>query len=211
MGRELYERDPGFRAVMRHADQVVHAHCGESVLATVFAEDKGRHIALDRLLYSHLAIFMVEYALAKTLIDRGVQADMVLGASLGAFAAATVAGCMDPDIALSAVLEQAITLEACCQAGCMMAVMGERDRFLSPELLALCEHGASNFASHSVIALPESNRAAVEVWLSSNFRCVSRFIHAGSTKPARVIDPSCKTYRCVSPRCRLCAARQARH
>jgi trans-AT polyketide synthase/acyltransferase/oxidoreductase domain-containing protein len=165
MGRELYERDPGFRAVMRHADQVVHAHCGESVLATVFAEDKGRHIALDRLLYSHLAIFMVEYALAKTLIDRGVQADMVLGASLGAFAAATVAGCMDPDIALSAVLEQAITLEACCQAGCMMAVMGERDRFLSPELLALCEHGASNFASHSVIALPESNRAAVEVYL----------------------------------------------
>jgi trans-AT polyketide synthase/acyltransferase/oxidoreductase domain-containing protein len=165
MGRELYERDPGFRAVMRHADQIAHAYCGESVLATVFAEDKGRHIALDRLLYSHVGIFMVEYALAKTLIDRGVQADMVLGASLGAFAAATVAGCMDPDIALSAVLEQAVTLEACCQAGCMMAVMGERDRFLSSELLALCEHGASNFASHSVIALPESNRAAVEAYL----------------------------------------------
>lgn len=165
MGRELYERDPGFRAVMRHADQIVHAYCGESILATVFAGDKGRHIALDRLLYSHVAIFMVEYALAKTLIDRGVRADMVLGASLGAFAAATVAGCVDMDTALSAVLEQAITLEAHCQAGCMMAVMGERDRFLSLELLALCEHGASNFASHSVVALPESNLAAVEAYL----------------------------------------------
>ncbi|MFK2853204.1 ACP S-malonyltransferase [Dyella humi] len=165
MGRELYEHDAGFRAVIRHADKIVHARCGESVSAAIFAEDKSRHLALDRLLHSHVAIFMVEYALAKTLIDRGVQADMVLGASLGAFAAATVVGCVDPDIALSAVIEQAVTLEARCQAGCMVAVMGERERFLSPELLALCEHGASNFAAHSVLALPQSNLAAVEVYL----------------------------------------------
>ena len=165
MGRELYERDPGFRVSMRRADEIVHARCGESVLATLFADDKGRHSVLDRLLHSHVAIFMVEHALAKTLIDRGVQPDMVLGASLGAFAAASIAGGVDPDTALSAVIEQAITLEARCQTGCMIAVMGERERFLTPELLALCEHAASNFATHSIIALPVSNLVAVEAYL----------------------------------------------
>lgn len=165
MGRELYERDAGFRAVMHHTDQVARARCGESVAAVLFAQDNAPHLPFDRLLHSHAAIFMVEYALAKTLIDRGVQPDLVLGASLGAFAAAAVAGCVDADTALSAVIEQAMALEARCQAGCMLAVMGERKHFLSPALLSLCELGASNFATHSVLALPAKNLAAVEAYL----------------------------------------------
>ncbi|RDD79785.1 [acyl-carrier-protein] S-malonyltransferase [Dyella tabacisoli] len=162
MGRELFESDAGFRATMQHADRVVHERCGESVLTALFAQDKGRDIPFDRLLHSHPAIFMVEYALATSLIDRGVRPDMVLGASLGAFAAAAVAGCIDADAALLAVIEQALALEAHGEPGCMIAVMGEPERFLTPELLALCELGANNFATHSVISLPQANLAAVE-------------------------------------------------
>ncbi len=165
MGRELFERDACFRATLLHTDSVVRERCGESVLAALFAERNTRDIPFNRLLHSHSAIFMVEYALAKSLIDSGVRADMVLGASLGSFAAAAVAGYIDPDAALLAVIEQAIALEERSEPGCMIAVVGEPERYLTPELLALCELGASNFATHSVISLPEPNVAAVETHL----------------------------------------------
>ena len=82
MGRELFERDACFRAAMQHADRVVRDRCGESVLAVLFTAGHTREIPFDRLLHSHPAIFMVEYALAKSLIDAGVRPDLVLGASL---------------------------------------------------------------------------------------------------------------------------------
>ena len=164
MGRELFERDACFRATMQNADRVVRKRCGESVLTALFAENNTREIPFHRTLHSHPAIFMVEYALAKSLMDAGVQPDMVLGASLGTFAAAAVAGCIDSDEALLAVFEQALALEAHAKPGCMIAVMGEPGRYLTPELLALCELGASNFAAHAVISLPEPNLAAVEAY-----------------------------------------------
>lgn len=165
MGRELFERDDCFRATIQHSDQVARERCGESVLAALFAENNRRDIPFDRLLYSHAAIFMVEHALASSLIDRGIRPDAVVGASLGAFAAAAIAGCLDPDVALSAVIEQALALEGHCEPGCMIAVVGEPARYLHPELLALCELGASHFATHKVLSLPQSNVGPVETYL----------------------------------------------
>lgn len=165
MGRELFERDSGFHAAMLHADRIVRERCGESVLAELFAERNTKEIPFDRILHSHSAIFMVEYALAKSLIDAGVQPDGVLGASLGTFAAAAAAGYVDPDDALFAVIEQALALEEHCPRGCMMAVIGEPQRYQTPDLLRLCELGAHNFATHAVISLLASNRAAVEAHL----------------------------------------------
>lgn len=166
MGRELFERDARFRAAMLHADDVVSKHCGESIVAVLFEGRNTRDVPFDRVLHSHPAIFMVEYALAKSLIGAGVQPDMVLGESLGTFSAAAVAGYVDPDDALRAVIEQAIALEKHCERGCMIAVMGELQRYLTPELGALCELGATHFARHSVISLPERNAATVESHLN---------------------------------------------
>ena len=162
MGRELYERDARFRAAILHADEVVRERCGESVVAVLFDEHHRREAPFDRLLHSHAAIFMVEHALATSLIDAGIVPDMVLGASLGTFAAAAVAGHLDPRDALLAVIEQAIALETHCQRGCMIAVMGDCQRWLTPELLASCELAATNFDTHAVISLPAAQAAQIE-------------------------------------------------
>jgi trans-AT polyketide synthase/acyltransferase/oxidoreductase domain-containing protein len=162
MGRELFERDPVFRSTMQQMDRVFCDRCGESLLSVLFADDTAREMPFDRLLHSHCAIFMVEYALAMSLIERGVRVDMVLGASLGSFAAAAIAGCIDADAALQAVIEQALAVEAHGEPGNMIAVMGEPERFLTPDLLALCELGARNFATHSVISCSGRNVATVE-------------------------------------------------
>jgi len=162
MGRELFERHAGFRATLERADRLARAHCGESPLAALLDERHAREAPFERLLHTHPAIFMVEYALAKALMAAGVQPDLVLGASLGTFAAAAVAGHVDPDAALLAVIDQAMAVEAHCEAGAMVAVMGEPAACLTPELFSICELGARNFATHSVISLPSANLAAVE-------------------------------------------------
>lgn len=194
MGRELFERDACFRAAMQRADRVVRDRCGESALAVLFATGHAREMPFDRLLHSHPAIFMVEYALAKSLIDAGVQPDLVLGASLGMFAAAAVAGCIDPDEALLAVLEQAIALEAHGEPGSMIAVMGEPERYLTDELLALGELGARNFATHSVISLPARNAAAAEAHLHRYGMAFQR-LPVSFAFHSRWIDPAREAYQ----------------
>lgn len=165
MGRELFERDARFRSSMQDMDRLVRERCGESVLAVLFDKRHPREMPLSHLLHSHPAIFMVEYALATSLIEAGVQPDLVLGSSLGTFVAATVAGHLEPEQALAAVVEQALAVERHCERGCMIAVVGESERYLTPELLALCELGASNFATNAVLSLPVAHAAAVEAHL----------------------------------------------
>lgn len=162
MARELFDGDACFRASMRHADSVVRERCGESVLAVLFAEGSAESASSWRLLHSHAAIFMVEYALAISLVERGLHFDLVLGASLGTYAAAAVAGYLDADDALLAVVEQALAVERHAEAGRMIAVVGEPRRYLDDELLAQCEIGARHFATHTVLSLPEANGPEVE-------------------------------------------------
>ncbi|MGO4699986.1 ACP S-malonyltransferase [Dyella sp. 2RAB6] len=164
MGRELFEGDACFRASMQHADRVVRERCGESVLALLYPAG-GSNEPLTRLLHSHAAIFMVEHALARSLLERGLRFDLALGSSLGTFAAAAAAGWIDADDALLAVIEQALAVEAHAEPGRMITVLGEPERYLDTALLALCEVAARNFATHTVLSLPEGNGAAVEYLL----------------------------------------------
>ena len=167
MGRELFENELRFREIMLRLDVTARRLIGESIVDVLYRTSTTRSLPFTRTLHSHPAIFMVEYALAQALMDSGVVPDVVLGASLGSFAAAAIAGCLDAETALLAVIEKARLLEAHCEPGCMIAVMGEPARFIDADLLTLCELGASNFATHSVLSLPEAHRAQVEERLRS--------------------------------------------
>jgi trans-AT polyketide synthase/acyltransferase/oxidoreductase domain-containing protein len=196
MGRELYEADRCFRSTMRHADRLFRERTGASVLAVLFAQGADADVPLRRLLYSHAAIFMVEYALATSLLERGLRVDAVLGASLGSFAAAAVSGWLDPDDALLAVVEQALVVEAHAEPGCMIAVVGEPARFLEPDVLALCELGARNFATHSVLSLPARNSDAVETALRRRGLAFQR-LPVGFAFHSRWIDAAREPYMAV--------------
>ncbi|HET9483946.1 MAG TPA: acyltransferase domain-containing protein, partial [Xanthomonadales bacterium] len=114
MARALFEHEPVFRRWMLRLDGVVRDLADESVVEALYDDANDRSAAFDRLALTHPAIFMVEYALARALIDAGVEPDMTLGTSLGSFAAAAVAGFVDPEHALAAVVQQAAALETCC-------------------------------------------------------------------------------------------------
>lgn len=160
MGQDLFEHDPVFREWLLRLDELASSLCGERVVDTIYSP-RDRE-TFDRTLQTHPAIFMVEYALAQSLLHAGIKPDLTLGASLGSFAAATLAGCMRVEDALAAVVQQAAAFEACCERGGMIAVLADQTLYAQPQLRELSELAAVNFSSHIVVSAPQGHLAQIE-------------------------------------------------
>jgi bacillaene synthase trans-acting acyltransferase len=151
MGRELFKRNDIFHEWMLRLDPIARELTGHSVIETLYSEASRKGESFDRTLLTHPAIFMVEYALAQALMHAGVSPDMVLGVSMGSFAAATVGGFIEVEDALVSVVHQAIALEQ-CERGGMIAILANPDLFAEDFLNNRSELAAVNFSSHFVIS-----------------------------------------------------------
>jgi len=165
MGRELYDCDATFREWMIRLDGIAQELSGRSVIETIYSDARGKGDIFDRTLLTHPAIFMVEISLAQSLIHSGVRPDMVLGASLGSFAAAAVAGFINVEDALTAVMGQAIAFEECCEPGGMIAVLADPALFAEDFLSGRSELAAVNFSSHFVVSARRAELAEIEAAL----------------------------------------------
>lgn len=160
MGQDLFEHDPVFREWLLRLDDLAAGLSGERVIDAIYSPRDAE--TFDRTLQTHPAIFMVEYALAQSLLHAGLKPDITLGASLGSFAAATLAGFMRVEDALAAVVQQAAAFEACCDRGGMIAVLADHTSYVQPYLREQSELAAVNFSSHFVVSAPQSHLAQIE-------------------------------------------------
>jgi bacillaene synthase trans-acting acyltransferase len=160
MGRELFDHDSVFREWLLRLDDLAADLCGERVIDAIYSP--GNRETFDRTLQTHPAIFMVEYALAQSLLHAGIEPDITLGASLGSFAAATLAGFLRVEDALAAVIQQAAAFEACCDPGGMIAVLADHTSYVQPYLREHSELAAINFSSHFVVSAPQGSLARIE-------------------------------------------------
>ncbi|MVA56841.1 acyltransferase domain-containing protein [Agrobacterium vitis] len=165
MGRELFANHKVFRHWMEKLDRLAREVVGRSIVETIYSA--GKHEILDRTLITHPAIFMVEYALSQCLLSEGIEPDLTLGASLGSFAAAALAGHLDIEDALAAVIQQAIAFENTCARGGMIAVLARRELLGQSVVFDLAEFAADNFATHFAIAAPEARLGDIEAELRS--------------------------------------------
>lgn len=165
MGKAVYESNRNFRDWMVRLDDVARPLLGESVLGTIYSGTKAKGDRFDRTLLTHPAIFMVEYSLAQTLMQAGVWPDLVLGASLGSFAAAAVAGLLEPEEALTAVIRQAIALEEHAEPGGMMAILAPPEMFEEDFLRRHSELAAINFSSHFIVSAKTPELTQIEATL----------------------------------------------
>ena len=150
MAKELFAVNERFRETLIRMDRVAQPLVGQSVIEAIYSAS--RSDPFDRTLLTHPAIFMVEYSLSQCLIHGGVTPDLTLGASLGSFAAATLAGCMDPEEALTAVIRHAMALEASCKPGGMLAVLADPALFQEEFMREHSELAAINFSKHFVVS-----------------------------------------------------------
>nr|UPA71924.1 phthiocerol/phenolphthiocerol synthesis polyketide synthase type I PpsE [Streptomyces sp.] len=139
MARGLYRLDPRFRADLDAC--VAHVRDVSDVeLGVVFAHDgkaaeeaARRSVADGRI--AQLAVFVLEYALAKAFMRWGVRPAAVVGHSLGGYAAACIAGVFSFQDAVSMVLKRTELLLSLAP-GAMAAV-----RLPEAELLPLLPEG----------------------------------------------------------------------
>lgn len=162
MGRWLHDNHAPFRACLRELDAFYAASFGTRVLEALFDPQRKASEAFDRTALSHPAIVMIEYALARSLIDEGIEPDLVLGASLGTFTAAAVVGAMSIHDALRATHAHAQAIERDCEPGGMVAVLAPPALFDEAFLRGASELAAVNFDGHFVVSAPAAACAAIE-------------------------------------------------
>ncbi len=72
MGFELFEALPQFRERMLQLDKVASKQLGQSLVGLLYEQHRSKADNFDRTLFTHPAIFMVECALAQTLLEQGL-------------------------------------------------------------------------------------------------------------------------------------------
>jgi len=169
MAGRLYRTNASFRTRMDRLDAIAAREVGASVVGYVLDARRSPADPFTRTLYSHPAIYMIECALAGALIERGVFPRMLMGSSLGTFAAAAVGGAIDEAEGLRACVALVRMLEAHCAPGAMLAVISEPGLFDAlPALHRNTELAGVNMPRHFVVSgtcegVAEAQRALASI------------------------------------------------
>ncbi|SHN35289.1 type I polyketide synthase [Rhizobacter sp. OV335] len=119
MARALYAQQPVFRAALDDCAQALAGVLPQPLLDVIFAEQGG---AIDETRYTQPALFSIEIALAKLWASWGITPDVVMGHSVGEYAAACLAGVMTLPQALALMAERGRLMQSLPAGGAMAAV-----------------------------------------------------------------------------------------
>lgn len=127
MNLELYHDAPVFRDHIHHLDRLAQAQGFPSFIEAIDGSHDKDHIHLP--VITQLALVCTEIALAHYWASLGVKPDLVVGHSLGEYAAMHVAGVISANDAIFMVGSRALMLMEKCETGshCMMAVRASLD------------------------------------------------------------------------------------
>ncbi len=141
MGRGLYQSHPVFREAIGNCGKILSDHWdGQSLVEVLFPENTAAddpQALVHQTEFTQPALFALEYALAELWHAWGVAPDIVLGHSVGEYAAACVVGVMSLEDGLALIVERARLMQSVQRRGKMAVV------FATPEKIApaLTKHG----------------------------------------------------------------------
>lgn len=157
MLEQLYDAVPSYRALVDKCFLICKNEFGIDLKSILFSNDNPD---LHETLYTQLALFTVQYAYARLLIDLGVKPYALIGHSIGEYVAVTLAEVYTLENALKIVHKRGLLMQENCKGGAMCAVFTDRKELneLLPENL---EVGAENGPEFQVVS---GSRAEVEKW-----------------------------------------------
>ena len=161
MGRHLYATQPTFRAAIDECDRLAQVPLGRSLCDFIVGNaDEG---VLEDTRYAQPALFALEYALTRLWQSWGVTPDVVLGHSIGEYAAAAAAGVFSLRDALLLVVERGRIMSAQPPGGGMLACLGRKDVVLGV---------LGRYAQHLAVA---ADNAPQSVVISGEQRALDAF------------------------------------
>ena len=130
MARGIYEAEPVFREHVDQCAELLAPHLGLDLRSVIYPGNENPAAgeeALRQTWITQPALFVIEYALAQLWMSWGIRPSAMIGHSLGEFVAATLAGVLSLEDALSAVAARGRLMQS-LPGGAMLAVaMPEKD------------------------------------------------------------------------------------
>ena len=189
MSHALYEVSPVFREAMDRCDVLLRAHTdGESLLSILYDPAHSPH--LSQTAWTQPALFAMEYSLAQLWRSWGIEPSIVMGHSVGEYAAACIAGMFTLEDGLKLVARRAHLMQGLEPAGVMAVVLAGEEQ-VSAAIAPLSRRvtiAALNGQDNTVIS---GERSAVEqvartleaAGVQTNFLTVSHAFHSPLMEP----------------------------
>ncbi|MGV9272025.1 type I polyketide synthase [Streptomyces griseosporeus] len=114
----LYRDSALYRGFLDEADAALLPHTGRSIRDLVLDGDEDVHLTR----WTQPALFAVEYALGRTLTELGVRPGLLLGHSVGEYAAAVLAGALTLDGAARLIAARGDLMQQLPEGGGMLSV-----------------------------------------------------------------------------------------
>lgn len=137
MGRQLFETQPSFRENMEKCAFFLKPYLEYSLLDVLYPDKDNTRTAeeitvlsekLVETIYTQTALFSFEYSLYQLWKSWGIEADFVMGHSIGEFAAACAAGVYSLEEGLKLVAERGRLMQGMFREGTMAAVFASLDQ-----------------------------------------------------------------------------------
>ncbi|ODA34381.1 hypothetical protein A8L45_06560 [Veronia pacifica] len=119
MGQAFYAYFPVFKEAVDSCCEYLNSHLALDFKAILFSDDPA---LLKRTEYVQPALFVVEYSLAKLWQSRGVEADYLIGHSVGEYVAACLAGVFSLQDALRLISLRGQLMQSLPSGGVMAAI-----------------------------------------------------------------------------------------
>ncbi|TDX62566.1 amino acid adenylation domain-containing protein [Methylosinus sp. sav-2] len=185
MGRELYETQPLFKETLDQCAAAIADMLPGPLLEVMFAEDG----AINHTSYAQPALFALEMGLARLWRSWGVTPDVVLGHSVGQYAAACVAGVFTLEQGARLLTERGRLFGALPAGGLMAAIFAEAEA-VEARLAAFPHVSIAAYnGAHIVVSGPQPDvRALAEMFRSEGRRTeeleTSHAFHSELLEPA---------------------------
>jgi acyl transferase domain-containing protein len=189
MGLELYRSEKVFRQEVDRSAEILQPSLGFDLRQALYPREDQLAEADEKLTQTFItqpALFVIEYALARWFQSLGIEADAMIGHSIGEYVAACLSGVFSLEDALRLVAARGALMQG-LPGGAMLAVqIAEKE--IQPWLNEKVSLAASNGPSLCVISGPhEAINAAQTELTERNIGC--RLLHTSHAFHSSMMEP----------------------
>lgn len=186
MTKELYRSNVTFKGHLDKCLRVIDKETGWNSLELIFDSK------INGTVYTQPILFATEWALGKTLIDYGVPCDMLIGHSLGEYAAACLAGAFQLEDGLKLVINRGRIMAGATEGRMLVAAVSLEDiKTYLPESMDIA---AINTNRQMVFAGTEKQISEMEKILS-NREIKFKLLDTKSAFHSHLMDPILSDFR----------------
>ncbi|MFT4191881.1 MAG: SDR family NAD(P)-dependent oxidoreductase [Comamonas sp.] len=208
MGRALYEGEAVFREAVDRDCAWLAPRLGldlRQLILPARGDEPAASEQLAQTAFTQPALFVVEHAMARLWMSRGVQPEAMLGHSIGEYVAACLASVFSLEDALALVAERGRLLQGTA-AGAMLAVSLPETEALACAESSGCDLAAVNAPGLCVLSGAPATIAAAEGDLAARGVTVRR-LHVSHAFHSALVDPMLGAFEALLSRIALAPPR----